>query len=77
MQLFFKANPDARKELEELAFRDTLDLFATTQVQSKEKWDAFTKFALEKGLISKTVKAEDLFVNLLGEKPPTPSDNEK
>ena len=72
LQLFFKANPDAPKELEKLAFRDTLDLFATTQVQSKEKWDAFTKFALEKGLISKAVKAEDLFVNLLEEKPSSP-----
>ncbi|MDE0481374.1 MAG: ABC transporter substrate-binding protein [Candidatus Poribacteria bacterium] len=68
LQLFFQANPKASKELEKLAFRDTLDLFATTQVQSKEKWDAFTKFALEKGLISKAVKAEDLFVNLLEEK---------
>ena len=77
LQLFFKANPDARKELEELAFKDTLDLFATTQVQSKEKWDAFTKFALEKGLISKSVKAEDLFINLFKEKTPTPKDNGK
>ncbi len=67
LQLFLKANPDANKELEKLAFMDTLDLFTTTQVQSKEKWDAFTKFALEKGLISKSVKAEDLFVNLIEE----------
>ena len=67
LQLFFQANPDATKELEELAFRDTLDLFATTQVQSEEKWDAFAKFAYEKGLISKTVKAKDCFVNLLEE----------
>ena len=67
LQLFFKANPDATKELEKLAFRDTLDLFATTQVQSEEKWDAFAKFAYEKGLISKTVKAKDCFVNVLEE----------
>ena len=67
LHLFFKANPDASKELEELAFRDTLDVFATTQVQSAEKWDAFAKFALEKGLISKTVEAKDCFVNILGE----------
>ena len=67
LQLFFKANPDATKELEELAFRDTLDLFATTQVQSEEKWTAFAKFAYEKGLISKTVKAKDCFVNVLEE----------
>ncbi len=77
LQLFFQANPKASKELEKLAFRDTLDLFATTQVQSKEKWDAFTKFALEKGLISKAVKAEDLFVNLLEEKPSSPNVNGK
>ena len=67
LQLFFKANPDATKELEELAFRDTLDLFATTQMQSEEKWAAFAKFAYEKGLISKTVKATDCFVNVLEE----------
>ncbi len=67
LQLFFKANPDATKELEELAFRDTLDLFATTQMQSEEKWAAFAKFAYEKGLISKTVKAKDCFINVLEE----------
>ena len=53
---FFQANPDATKELEELAFRDTLDVFATTQMQSAEKWAAFAKFAYEKGLISKQLK---------------------
>ena len=67
LQLFFKANPDARKDLEELAFRDTLDVFATTQVQSTEKWAAFAKFAYEKGLISKTVEAKDCFINVLEE----------
>ena len=67
LQLFFQANPDATKELEELAFRDTLDLFATTQMQSEEKWAAFAKFAYEKGLISKTVKATDCFINVLEE----------
>ena len=67
LQLFFQANPDATKELEELAFRDTLDLFATTQVQSKEKWAAFAEFAYEKGLISKTVEAKDCFINILEE----------
>ena len=67
LQLFFKANPDARKDLEELAFRDTLDVFATTQVQSAEKWDAFAKFAYEKGLISKPVEAKDCFINVLAE----------
>ena len=66
LKLFFKANPDARKDLEELAFRDTLDVFATTQVQSVEKWNAFAKFAYEKGLISKTVEATDCFINILG-----------
>lgn len=68
LELFFQANPKASKELEELAFRDTIDLFATTQIQSAEKWDAFTKFALEKGLITKSVKSKDLFVNILEDK---------
>lgn len=68
LKLFFKANPDASKELETLAFHDTLDLFATTQLQEKEKWDAFSKFAYENGLVNKFVKAEDLFINVLIEK---------
>ncbi len=67
LKLYFQANPDVRKELDELAFRDTLELFATTQVQSAEKWAAFVKFAHEKGLISKTVATEELFVNVLEE----------
>ncbi|MDE0552757.1 MAG: ABC transporter substrate-binding protein [Candidatus Poribacteria bacterium] len=67
LHLFFQANPDATKALEELAFRDTLDVFATTQMQSAEKWDAFAKFAYEKGLISKTVEAKDCFINVLEE----------
>ena len=67
LEFFFKANPDANKELETLAFNDTLDLFATTQIQEKEKWDAFSKFAFENGLVKKVVKAEDLFVNILEE----------
>jgi putative hydroxymethylpyrimidine transport system substrate-binding protein len=71
LQLFFKANPDASKELEKLAFKDTVDLFATTQIQSAEKWEAFAKFAYEKKLISKKVKVEDLFVNLLEEEKPS------
>ena len=72
LQLFFKANPNANKELEKLAFKDTVDLFATTQIQSADKWEAFANFALEKKLISKAVKVEDLFVNLLEEKPSSP-----
>lgn len=69
LELFFKSNPDANKELETLAFNDTLNLFATTQIQEKDKWDAFAKFAFENGLVSKVVKAEDLFINLLKEEP--------
>ena len=67
LEFFFKANPDANKELETLAFNDTVDLFATTQIQEKEKWDAFSKFAFENGLVKKIVEAEDLFINLLEE----------
>ena len=67
LKLFFTANPDARKDLEELAFRDTLDVFATTQIQSEERWAAFAKFAYEKGLISKTVEPKDCFINVLEE----------
>ena len=67
LKLYFKANPEVRKELDELAFQDTLEVFATTQVQSAEKWDTFVKFAYEKRLISKTIAASDLFINVLEE----------
>ncbi len=65
LKLYFKANPDVRKKLDQKAFYDTIDLYAHTQVQSYEKWDKFIKFALKEGIIKKPVRPEDVFVNLV------------
>ncbi len=64
LQVYFQANPDVRKELDEGAFRLTLPVFARTQVQEAARWQAFVDFAVEKGLIERPVPVEDLYVNL-------------
>ena len=67
LEIYFRANPDVRKDLDALALRDTLSLFATTQVQSLEKWRDFMEFAIERGLIHKRPIPETLFENLMTE----------
>lgn len=64
LRIYFDANPDVRKDLDTLAFRDTLSLFATTQVQSSKKWQDFMEFAFERGLIRKKTVVEALFENV-------------
>lgn len=65
LKIYFRANPDVRKELDARAFRDTLPVFATTQVQSLEKWKGFADFAFERGLIQKRPNPETLFENVM------------
>ncbi len=65
LKVYFRANPNVRKELDALAFRDTLPVFATTQVQSLEKWRGFADFAFERGLIQKRPGPETLFENVV------------
>lgn len=67
LKLYFKANPDVRKELDRKAFFDTINLYAHTQVQSYQKWMNFIDFALKEKIITKPVKPEDVFINLTGE----------
>ena len=64
LKIYFRANPDVRKDLDARAFRDTLPVFATTQVQSLEKWKGFADFAFERGLIQKRPNPETLFENV-------------
>jgi putative hydroxymethylpyrimidine transport system substrate-binding protein len=64
LRTYFDANPDVRKDLDALAFRDTLSFFATTQVQSSRKWHDFMVFAFERGLIQKRPLVETLFENV-------------
>jgi len=65
LNVYFRANPNVRKDLDARAFRDTLPVFATTQAQSLEKWKGFADFALERGLIRKKSEPETLFENVL------------
>ena len=65
LKVYFRANPNVRKELDARAFRDTLPVFATTQVQSLEKWKGFVDFAFEKGLVQKRPSPETLFENVV------------
>lgn len=64
LQVYFRANPDVRQDLDTLAFRDTLQLFATTQTQSLRKWKDFMEFAFQRGLIQRRPSPETLFENL-------------
>ena len=65
LKIYFQANPNVRKELDARALRDTLKVFATTQVQSLEKWKGFLDFAFERGLIRKRPNPETLFENVV------------
>jgi len=65
LRIYLQANPNVRKELDSRALRDTLNVFATTQVQSLEKWRGFLDFAFERGLIQKKPSPETLFENVM------------
>ena len=65
LEVYFRANPNVRKELDARAFKDTLKVFATTQVQSLEKWKGFLDFALDRGLIQTRPSPESLFENVV------------
>ncbi len=63
LQIYFKANPEVRKELDRRAFQLTLGQFATTQQQSHAKWETFARFAKEQGIIDRIPPTGDLFIN--------------
>jgi len=65
LQVYFRANPNVRKDLDGLAFRDTLAVFATSQDQSLRKWKDFMEFAFERGLIQNKPAPETLYENLI------------
>jgi putative hydroxymethylpyrimidine transport system substrate-binding protein len=62
--LFSKSNPEAKEDLDREAFRISVPLFANTQVQSKEQWARWAKFAKDHSLISTAVGVEDLIANV-------------
>ena len=61
--MYFKANPEVRKELDRRAFHLVLGEFATTQQQSHAKWETFTRYAKEQGIIDKIPPIGELFTN--------------
>lgn len=63
LRIYFKANPEVRQELDRRAFHLVLGEFATTQRQSYAKWETFTRFAKEQGIIDKIPPTEELFIN--------------
>ncbi|NIO03305.1 MAG: ABC transporter substrate-binding protein [Proteobacteria bacterium] len=65
LEIYFRANPNVRKDLDAMAFRDTLSVFAPSQTQSPKKWKDFMEFAFERGLIQKKPIPETLYDNLI------------
>ena len=63
-ELFAKSNPEAKAELDRAAFRLTLPLFAKSQIQPRDAWTGWAKFAKAHGLIAKDLTADDLLVNV-------------
>ena len=55
LALYFKALPEADREVETDAFELTRPYFAPSQVPDAAKWQAFADFALNHGLIEKRV----------------------
>jgi putative hydroxymethylpyrimidine transport system substrate-binding protein len=64
LSLYFKANPEVRKDLDRRAFQLTLPQFAHSQVQQPEKWAAWARFAKARGIIATEVSGESLFMNM-------------
>lgn len=56
LKLYFKANPDVRKDLDRKAFYDVLPLYARSQIQNPTKWKRFVEFSLKYGLVDEVPK---------------------
>lgn len=63
-ELFAKSNPEAKEELDRAAFRQTLPLFAKSQIQPRDAWTRWAKFAKQHGLIDRDLTADDLLLNV-------------
>lgn len=62
--VFASTNPEANEALDREAFGITLPLFANSQVQPREGWTRWTRFAHEHGLIDHVVPTDDLLLNV-------------
>jgi putative hydroxymethylpyrimidine transport system substrate-binding protein len=63
LALYFKANPEVRKDLDRLAFQRVVDQFAHDQTQSRDKWERFVRFETAHGLIEKAPPTDELFTD--------------
>lgn len=64
LAIYFKANPEVRKELDSRAFALSLPQFSKSQVQDAAKWSAWARFAKARGIAAKDVSGEPLFQNV-------------
>ena len=60
LSLYFKALPEAPKELEREVFRLTLPLYAQSQLLDIARWQRFADFASEFGLIGRPIDVSEL-----------------
>jgi len=58
---YFRAQPEADREVERAAFGLTRPCFATTQRVDAAAWRRFAEFALEAGIVARRVEVEALF----------------
>ena len=57
---YFKAVPEADRNMETKAFKVTLALYASSQVHDPVRWQSFADFAKDYGLIDKAIDVKDI-----------------
>lgn len=65
LAMYFKANPQVKKELDRRAFKLVIGQFAHGQKMSAKKWETFARFAKDLKVIDQQPRTADLFTNLL------------
>lgn len=63
LDLYFRAVPEADREMETEAFKQTRPFYALKAGHDVEKWQAFADFALQYGLIKNKVNAAELITH--------------
>ncbi|HCL78667.1 MAG TPA: ABC transporter substrate-binding protein, partial [Synergistaceae bacterium] len=62
LALYFKAVPDAPKDMERAAFERTLPFFGPDTLLDPARWRTFAAFALRHGMIQKEVNTDEIVV---------------
>ena len=63
-QQYVRLNPSLNDAFNRASFRATLPTYARAQAQSRARWEAFVRWMTTHKVISASVPADDLFVNL-------------